>query len=43
MDFQAIEKALYTMGTAMLGVMERLDKLIEIEIEVLEELKKKNN
>ena len=43
MDFEAIERALYTMGSAMLGVMERLDKLIEIEKEVLEELKKKNN
>lgn len=43
MNFEAIEKALVTMGKAMLGVMERLDKLIEVNKEILEELRKNND
>jgi hypothetical protein len=41
MDFGAIEKALLTMGKAIIGVMERLDELISVNKEILEELKKK--
>lgn len=43
MNFDAIEKALVMMGKAMVGVMERLDKLIDVNKEILEELKKNNN
>jgi hypothetical protein len=43
MNFEAIEKALVTMGKAMLGVMEKLDKLVKVNEEILEELRKNNN
>ena len=42
MSFEEIEKALMVMGKAMFGIMERLDKLIEIEEQVLAELKSTN-
>jgi len=42
MGFEEIEKALIVMGKAMFGVMERLDKLIEIEEQALAELKSMN-
>jgi hypothetical protein len=43
MNFEAIEKALVTMGKAMLGVMEKLDRLVKVNEEILEELRKNNN
>ena len=43
MNFEAIERALVVMGNAMVGVIQRLDELISVNKEILEELKKKNN
>lgn len=43
MNFEAIEKALVVMGNAMVAVIGRLDELISVNKEILEELKKKNN
>jgi hypothetical protein len=42
MDFEAIKQALVTMANAMVGVMERLDQQIELDKQILDELKKLN-
>jgi len=42
MDFEAIKQALVIMANAMVGVMEKLDQQIEIDKQILEELKKLN-
>ena len=46
MDFQAIQKALVTMGNAMLSVIERLDEqtiAITEQTEILKEIRDKLN
>jgi hypothetical protein len=43
MGLEGIQQALVTMGQAMLGVIGRLDELIDIGKEIRDELKKQNN
>lgn len=43
MDFAAIKDALVIMANAMVGVMNKLDEQLEVDKEILDELKKLND